>query len=126
MKLHNFNVIDEELIRFDFIIDPNHRFKEYASETLFNMCGEIPIWFNNQNIGTPAEQIINDNYQHGGGFQHMDGFIHSPNGNMAYPDDPVLHPIALIKWGKENVYIYESGWVSIESETHSWRTARID
>ena len=101
-------------------------------EDLHAMLGYIPNWLAHPSFSKlPAQQAIDVNYQHGGGWHSFEGFILSKSGALRYPGDPLLHP--LVKFirtcnGKEEViYQYRHGWVAVTDADHSTLdVARID
>ena len=62
----------------------------------------------------PAKEQLDSGYQHGGGWQPMEGWtlIH-PHYAIAYPGDQTLFPLAVAKLRDELVLIYPHDFVAI-------------
>lgn len=75
----------------------------------------------------PAKEQLDSNYQHGGGWHSMPGFMLDLDGLLlTYPGDPPMHPRALAKIRDETVIIYPHDWVVILQQDESFDVSRID
>ena len=87
--------------------------------------GYIPEMLSERDERSAKEQI-HANYQHGGGWRSFEGFTMLPNGDLVYPGDPVMHPIAAATLRDECILLYEHAWLAIIQLDGSWEVARID
>lgn len=90
--------------------------------------GLIPT-FLSEDVPLPAWQQINDNYQHGGGWNSFKDrwSLDLVTMTLSYPEDPPMKPLACaILHGEEHIYIYTHGWVLILQDNMQWDLARID
>ena len=56
---------------------------------------------------------FNETYSHGGGWEPFNGFTSDNNGNLKYPGDPVLKPLAKGKTRHQEIFVYTCGWVMV-------------
>ena len=83
--------------------------------------------FINQNDKRPARVQFDANYQHGGGWHPIKGFIHRKGLTLEYPGDPPLEPIAMWPLRDEMIVVYRYGLVAIfQTKTGAFEVARMD
>jgi hypothetical protein len=83
--------------------------------------------FINQNDPRPAREQFDANYQHGGGWHPIPGFIHRKGVSLEYPGDPPYHPIAMWPLRDELIVVYRYGLVAIfQVKTGAFEVARLD
>jgi hypothetical protein len=83
--------------------------------------------FINQNDPRPAREQFDANYQHGGGWHPIPGFIHRKGVSLEYPGDPPYHPIAMWPLRDEMIVVYRYGLVAIfQVKTGAFEVARLD
>lgn len=88
--------------------------------------GYVPSFLNAADE-RPAREQIDSNYQHGGGWNSINGFAFEPEtGKMQYPGDPALMPIAETKLRDERIFMYQHGLCSIVQPDGRFEVARID
>jgi hypothetical protein len=88
--------------------------------------GFIPSFVSTDDPRSAKEQL-DSNYQHGGGWHSMPGFMLDLDGLLlTYPGDPPLHPRALAKIRDETVIIYPHDWVVILQQDESFDVCRMD
>jgi len=73
-----------------------------------------------------AREQLDANYRHGGGWRPFKGFTMLPNGNLSYPDDPVVQLLAETKLRDETIRYYEHSWVAIVQPDGSFELSRMD
>ena len=95
--------------------------ERYSPEAL----GLIPA-FLTEASPLSARSQFDHNYRHGGGWQPMARWSLGPVGEIMYPGEPALHPIAVAQLGSETIYIYPHAWVSIVQEDGSFEVSRMD
>lgn len=95
--------------------------QRYSEESL----GFIPSFLSHAD-GRPARDQFNERYAHGGGWQPMSGWSMGPVGEILYPGEPALPPIAVAALGSEVIRIYPHAWVSITQEDGSFEVSRMD
>lgn len=99
------------------ILDPR-----YTEEAL----GLIPMFLSEQD-DAPARVQFNERYSHGGGWQPMKGWKSGPAGEIMYPGDPPLAPIAIATLHDlEIIRVYPHAWVSITQPDGSFEVSRMD
>lgn len=98
---------------------PQHR--------LIDVVGFIPMWLNVADM-RPAAKQLNDHYQHGGGWRPFgQGQWKIERENcLKYPGDPMMVPLARIKFREEEIYIYQYGIVMIKQPDGSFEVCRMD
>jgi hypothetical protein len=89
------------------------------------MLGFIPE-FLNENDPRPAREQLDDNYSHGGGVIPIPGFELLPNGDLKYPGDPPLAPLAETRLRDEIIRVYHYSWVVIIQPDGSFIVARMN
>lgn len=99
-----------------FILD-----SRYDEEAL----GLIPDFIDPEAEGRAAEQF-NYHYAHGGGWRAMRGWSMGPVGEIKYPGEAALHPIAVAQLREETIRVYPSAWVSITQPDGSFEVSRMD
>lgn len=90
-----------------------------------DMLGFIPDFLSEEDP-RPAREQFDQNYAHGGGWKHFEGFKMLPNGNLKYPGDP---PVALLletKLRDEIIRFYDCSWVTITQPDGSFEVCRMD
>lgn len=76
--------------------------------------------------GRFAAQQFDDRYSHGGGWQPMSGWSMGPIGEIMYPGEEALPPIAVAVLGHEIIRVYASSWVSITQPDGSFEVSKMD
>ena len=87
--------------------------------------GMIPHWLD-ESDKRPAREQLDENYQHGGGWQPFKGFKMGKLWTLEYDDDEPLQPLALMQLRDEIIAIYEYGWVMILQPDGSFEVCRMD
>lgn len=87
--------------------------------------GLIPL-FINPNDERLVEEQFNDRYAHGEGWSPMAGWKMGPVGEIAYPGDEALQPIAIATHRLETIRVYPGAWVSITQPDGSFEVSRMD
>ena len=89
--------------------------------------GFIPTFISANSEDGIAKQIDN-NYQHGGGWRHYDGFKMGSQHELIsqYPEDPPLFPLAIGTLRGEKLYFYDYAWCAVVQEDGTFEVARID
>lgn len=89
--------------------------------------------FIDQNDPRPAREQFDSNYQHGGGWHPISGFLQKRNKDgkpgivLVYPGDPPFHPIATWPLRHELIVVYRYGLVAIfNTQDGSFEVARMD
>jgi hypothetical protein len=83
--------------------------------------------FIDQNDPRPAAEQFEANYQHGGGWRPIKGFIHRGGVSLHYLGDPPYHPIATWPLRHEMIVVYRYGLVAIfNTKTGDFEVARLD
>lgn len=95
--------------------------QRYTEEAL----GFIPTFLSKAD-GRPAAQQFHERYAHGGGWSPMKGWSMGPVGEILYPGEPALAPIAVAALGEEVIRVYPSAWVSITQPDGSFEVSRMD
>lgn len=94
------------------------------SVDILNMVGFIPHMLD-ETDPRPAKEQLNEQYAHGGGWRHMKGFVRK-GAVLHYSGDPPFHPIAVIPFRDEQVFIYRHGLVAIIQKDESFTVSRMD
>jgi len=88
--------------------------------------GKIPFWLDDVNPLSANEQI-NQNYWHGGGWVPFLGFNMDPKTlALLYPGDTSMRPLAKTQIRDETIVFYDHSWVAIIQKDGSFEVARID
>ena len=93
--------------------------------------GLIP-YFLFEDVDLPAREQFDNNYQHGGGWNPMEGWTLNSDLTLQYGDpdeegaDPPLSPYAKTMFGDELIVIYPYAWVVIQQLDGSFEVARMD
>ena len=86
--------------------------------------GYIPGFLDEDDPRPVAEQF-NERYM--GGWNPQDKFKHNPRtGEMFYPGDPPMPPVAAFKWKDEMVMLYPHAYVAIFQADGSFEICRMD
>lgn len=103
-------------------------FYKLDRRTTADHLGFIPLFLNEKDPQSAIEQF-NKNYQHGGGWNKIDGFdLDHADMSIQYPGDEKLLPLAVTTLhNKEQIYIYPHAWVLVlNQETKAYEVARMD
>lgn len=93
----------------------------YSEESL----GFIPSFLSRAD-GRSAREQFHERYAHGGGWQPMKGWSLGPVGEILYPGEPALPPIAVAALGDETIRVYAHAWVSITQPDGTFEVSRMD
>lgn len=75
----------------------------------------------------PARNQLDKGYRHGGGWLPFKGFAFDVDlKQLQYPGDPPMHPLGILHFRAEKLYIFESSWVVIVQPDGVWEVARMD
>jgi hypothetical protein len=75
----------------------------------------------------PIKEQIDANYQHGGGWRPIKGFIMTEDHLLHFPGDPPYRPLALGIMRNRCVILYEYSFLAISEEPGGeWEVARVD
>jgi len=74
----------------------------------------------------PAREQFDANYQHGGGWQPLNGHTLHENNVMTYPGDPPFKPVAVTYLRDEMILLYDYAFVAIVQPDRSYEVARMD
>lgn len=66
------------------------------------------------------------NYQHGGGWRPLKGFILEADDSLKYPGDPWMYPLAKAQLRDEIILFYPYSWVAIIQLSRSFEVSRMD
>lgn len=91
---------------------------------IINGVGFLPT-FLDLDDPRPAREQFHENYAHGGGWRHMKGFVRK-GVVLHYAGDPPFHPIAVMLFRDEQVFIYRHGFVAIVQPDESFTVSRMD
>ena len=90
------------------------------------MLGFIPAFLSEHDPRSAREQI-DENYQHGGGWRPLKGWVFLPaTGVIKYPGDEALMPLASVTLRDERIYYYPHSWVAIVGPDGAYEVARLD
>lgn len=98
------------------ILDPNYP---------YDALGFLPYFADEADPRRVRDQF-HDNYAHGGGWSSMAGWKLGPVGEIMYPGEPPLNPIAVGVIHDEVIRVYPYAWVSIAQPDGSFEVARMD
>jgi len=102
------------------------KFKILDTRCNEEVLGLIPHFFSEADPRTAAQQL-DDAYQHGGGWRPMKGWKAGPVGELAYPGDSPMQPIAVATLhDNEIIRFYPHAWVSITQTDSSFEVSRVD
>lgn len=88
--------------------------------------GLLPFFIDPQDP-RPAREQLDANYQHGGGWQPIEGFTRKKGtGDLCFPGDPPLSMIAFMRLRDERVEFYPHAFVAIVQKNGSFEVARMD
>lgn len=94
----------------------------YTEEIL----GIVPHFFS-EDDPLPAAQQLDTAYAHGGGWRPMAGWKLGPIGELVYPGDSPMSPIAVATLhDAEIIRFYPHAWVSITQVDGSFEVSRVD
>lgn len=98
-------------------IDPSH-----AAE----LVGMIPDFLSDYD-DRPAAVQLDANYQHGGGWRPLKGWVFDPaTSKIKYPGDPSVSPVAETMLRDERIIVYTDAWVAIVKADGTYEVARMD
>lgn len=109
----------------------NAHWEMLSPDMTMEHLGIIPYWLT-ANDHHPAKEQLDDNYQHGGGWRHINGFALSDDNSLQYgPDDdedrdPPLVPRAVCQLREETIVFYDYSWVAIIQPDRSFEVCRMD
>ena len=89
------------------------------------MLGYIPSFLSESDPRSAKEQL-DGNYNHGGGWRSMPGFIMLPNGDLSYPGDPPYALLAETSLRGEVIRVYHYSWVAIVQPDGTFDVSRMD
>ena len=87
---------------------------------------------------TPVAEQVDANYQHGGGWRPLKGWMMDEDYVLTYPSppedgppDPPLHPLFSAEHDRgggvmEKVFFYDSAWVNVVQPDGSFEVSRMD
>lgn len=102
------------------------QFKILDARVTPDHLGFIPE-FLSEHDPRPAVEQIDANYQHGGGWRPIKGFMPLSDFHLLkYPGDPPLHALAVAELRDERIFIYEHAFVAVQHADGTFSTARID
>lgn len=101
------------------------RFKFLHPKATEDHVGIIPMMLDGRNPA-PAQQQLDEGYQHGGGYHPLPKWELLPDNSIKYPGDEPLPPLASIQLRHELILIYPSAWVAIIQPDRSFVVARMD
>jgi hypothetical protein len=87
--------------------------------------GLIPLFLSEIDERSAAEQF-DDNYAHGGGWSPMPGWKMGSAGEIIYPSEQPLKPIAQATLRQEVIRFYPYAWVSITQPDGTFEISRMD
>jgi hypothetical protein len=99
-------------------------FKNYG-DSVSDFVGLIPLFLDEGNPASAREQF-NKSYAHGGGWMPMPGWKMNVLGQIIYPGDPPMTPVAVAKLRDETIFIYRHAWVAIVQKDFAFEVARVD
>ena len=94
----------------------------------FEMLGIIPMFLDSEDPRSAAQQF-DANYAHGGGwrpFGKEKWRFRGKDGQLSYPGDPDLMPIAKTQLRGDTIYVYPYGYVCIDPEDGDFEVCRMD
>lgn len=94
------------------------------SVDIINGVGFLPT-FLDLDDPRPAREQFHENYQHGGGWRHIKGFVRN-GAVLRFSDDPPYHPIAVMLFRNEQIFVYRHGFVAIVQPDESFEVSRLD
>ena len=88
--------------------------------------GFLPSFLSEANP-LPAAKQIDQNYQHGGGWNPQSGFtLHRETLALSYPGDPPMRPLAAAKLRDQMIYFYDYSYVMVLEKDGTFECARVD
>ena len=72
----------------------------------------------------PAKEQLDKAYF--GGWRPFPGFTMNKDFSLSYPGDPVMPPLASMRFRDEVLIMYPSSWVAIVQQDRSYEVARMD
>lgn len=73
-----------------------------------------------------AREQFDERYRHGGGWDPFVGFTLSGLGELEYPGDPPLRPLARTRLREEEIIVYQHEWVAIIKPDRTFEVCRMD
>ena len=89
------------------------------------VLGFIPDFLDPDDPRSASAQF-NERYAHGGGWNPMSAWKMGPTGEIRYPEDETLFPIAIGILHDGVIRVYPSAWVSITQPDGSFEVSRMD
>lgn len=95
------------------------------------ILGFIPEWLDDENP-LPAQEQLDANYRHGGGWRPFNGFtLVRPSNDvrdwrLSYPGDPDYRLLAYAALREEIVLMFPHSWVAIVRDGQLSSVARLD
>lgn len=88
--------------------------------------GLLPSFINPRD-GRGAIEQLDSNYQHGGGWTNIPGFmLDTKTFIMQYPGDPPFEPLAKATLRDETILFYDHALVGVLQKDGSFQVSRID
>ena len=89
-----------------------------------DMAGFLPYIFD-EDDPRPAKEQANENYV--AGWNPFNGFtLDDLSGELTYPGDPPMLPLAVAALRSEHIYLYPHAWVLIKQPDKSYEVSRMD
>jgi hypothetical protein len=91
------------------------------------ILGLIPH-FLDRDDDRPAREQLNENYNRvaGSSWNRISTFTMGPVGELLYPGDEAMQPLASAKLRDETIRVYDYGFVSITQPDGTFEAARMD
>ena len=97
--------------------------------TDMEVVGLIPTFLSEHDPRSAAEQI-DENYQHGGGWRHFEGFeLIGEKGDkysIVYAGDPPMYELSRATLRDETLVFFQTSWMAIIQKDGSFEISRID
>jgi hypothetical protein len=93
-------------------------------DTTIETLGHLPELLI-ENDPRDAKTQFNERYSYGGGWQKMEKFA-AFGYVLHYPGDPELHPIAVIEFRDEKIFLYPASIIAVFQPDGSFEVARMD
>lgn len=106
-----------------FALHPEWKF--FDPKISYDYLGFIPLFLNLLDDRSAIEQL-DENYSHGGGWRHFEGFELLENGNIQYPGDPEYQLLAETEINGDTVRFYPNSWVMVIRPDETWEICRMD
>lgn len=105
--------------------------KPYINEVAaMSLMGFIPQFVSSDDPRSAQEQI-NDNYRHGGGWCPLRGWMFNPtDSTIQFSDeegtDPPYTPVAETRIHDQRLIVYRDAWVALVKDDGTFEVARMD